>query len=137
MSVHAFNRSLGAPMALVHVDAHADVNVQAEQCWYRSLEGLMNEVRTRCGSTRSIYRNFDIDGLDRSVAPGTGMPQVGGLMTAQNLEVIRGAFGANLAGSNFLFEMLCSFLKCRRRTAVLKLSIVAITCEGFTNECIR
>ena len=188
--LRALHRKHG-PMALIHVDAHADVNdvmfgekiahgtifrraieeglidpvrmyqiglrgtgysaedfdwtrskgaivVQAEQCWYRSLEPLMNEVRTCFGSKLPTYLSFDIDGLDPSVAPGTGTPEVGGLTAAQGLEVIRGAFGTNLVGAdlveisppydmsgntallgaNLLFEMLCSFPECRRRTAV-------------------
>lgn len=176
------------PMAVVHVDAHADMNdqmfgeavthgtvfrraieegliepsamvqiglratgyaaddfdwarrqgvrvVTAEECWYQSLEPLMAEVREQIGPQRPVYLSFDIDGLDPSVAPGTGTPEPGGLMTSQGLEVIRGVFGLNLIGAdlvevsppydttgntallgaNLLFEMLCSFPGCRRR----------------------
>ncbi|MEE4277999.1 MAG: agmatinase [Halieaceae bacterium] len=176
------------PLAVVHVDAHADMNdhmfgervthgtifrraieeglidpsamvqiglratgyaaddfdwarrhgvrvVTAEECWYRSLEPLMEEVREQIGEKRPLYLSFDIDGLDPSVAPGTGTPEPGGLMTSQGLEVIRGVFGLNLVGAdlvevsppydssgntallaaNLVFEMLCSFPGCRRR----------------------
>ena len=118
------------PVALVHVDAHADVNdtmfgepiahgtifrraieeklvdpksmfqiglratgyaaedfdwaknqgvtvVQAEACWYRSLAPLMKDVRERIGPDQPAYLSFDIDGLDPSVAPGTGTPEPG------------------------------------------------------------
>lgn len=175
-------------MALVHVDAHADINdsmfgekiahgtifrraieeglvdpnkmtqiglratgysaddfdwsrdqgarvVQAEDCWYRSLQPLMDEVRERIGPDTPTYLSFDIDGLDPSVAPGTGTPEPGGLSSAQGLEIIRGVFGTNLVGAdlvevsppydtsgntsllaaNLLFEMLCSFPGCVRR----------------------
>ena len=178
------------PMALIHVDAHADVNdemfgekvahgtifrraieeglvdptrmyqiglrgtgysaedfdwtrkqgavvVQAEECWYRSLAPLMSEVRARFGAKVPTYLSFDIDGLDPSVAPGTGTPEIGGLTATQGMEVIRGAFGTNLVGAdlveisppydlsgntallgaNLLFEMLCSFPGCRRKSA--------------------
>jgi guanidinobutyrase len=187
--LRALHRRHG-PMALIHVDAHADVNdemfgekvahgtifrraieeglvdakrmyqiglrgtgysaedfdwtrqrgavvVQAEECWYRSLDPLMQEVRARIGSQVPTYLSFDIDGLDPSVAPGTGTPEVGGLTATQGLEVIRGAFGTNLVGAdlvevsppydvsgntsllaaNLLFEMLCSFPGCKRRSA--------------------
>ena len=176
------------PMALIHVDAHADINdvmfgekiahgtifrraleeglvdggkmtqiglratgysaedfdwsrnqgvrvVQAEECWYRSLEPLMQEVRQRVGEDTPTYLSFDIDGLDPSVAPGTGTPEPAGLTASQGLEIIRGAFGTNLIGAdlvevsppydtsgntsllaaNLLFEMLCSFPGCKRR----------------------
>lgn len=176
------------PMALIHVDAHADINddmfgeriahgtifrraleeglvdgnrmvqiglratgysaedfdwsrqqgvrvVQAEECWYRSLAPLMVEVRARIGTDVPTYLSFDIDGLDPSVAPGTGTPEPGGLTASQGLEIVRGAFGTNLVGAdlvevsppydttgntsllaaNLVFEMLCSFPGCQRR----------------------
>jgi guanidinobutyrase len=53
--------------------------VPAEECWYRSLAPLMAEVRDQIGSERPVYLSFDIDGLDPSVAPGTGTPEPAGL----------------------------------------------------------
>lgn len=176
------------PLAVVHVDAHADMNdhmfgepvthgtifrraieeglidpsamvqiglratgyaaddfdwarqrgvrvVPAEDCWYCSLAPLMDEVREQIGAQRPIYLSFDIDGLDPSVAPGTGTPEPAGLTASQGIEVIRGLFGLNLIGAdlvevsppydttgntallaaNLLFEILCSFPGCRRR----------------------
>lgn len=176
------------PVALVHVDAHADVNdtmfgeeithgtifrraieeglvkpeemfqiglratgytaddfdwarskgvtvVQAEECWYKSLTPLMDSVRDTIGTEQPVYLSFDIDGLDPSVAPGTGTPEPAGLMTSQGLEIIRGCFGLNLVGcdlvevsppydttgntallaANLFFEMLCCLPGCVRR----------------------
>jgi guanidinobutyrase len=176
------------PLAMVHVDAHADINnemfgeriahgtifrraieeglvdpgkmvqiglratgysaedfdwsrqqgvrvVQAEDCWHRSLAPLMEEVRALIGPDVPAYLSFDIDGLDPSVAPGTGTPEPGGLTSSQGLEIIRGCFGLNLVGcdlvevsppydatgntallaANLVFEMLCSLPGCRRR----------------------
>jgi guanidinobutyrase len=176
------------PVALVHVDAHADVNdtmfgeeithgtifrraieealvipekmfqiglratgytaddfdwarskgvtvIQAEECWYKSLAPLMDSVRDTIGLKQPVYLSFDIDGLDPSVAPGTGTPEPAGLMTSQGLEIIRGCFGLNLVGcdlvevsppydttgntallaANLFFEMLCSLPGCVRR----------------------
>ncbi|MEW5251242.1 agmatinase [Microbulbifer discodermiae] len=175
-------------MALIHVDAHADINdhmfgekechgtifrraleeglvegnkmvqiglratgysaedfdwsrnqgvrvIQAEECWYKSLEPLMAEVRQRIGKDTPVYLSFDIDGLDPSVAPGTGTPEPAGLTASQGLEIIRGCWGTNLVGAdlvevsppydtsgntsllaaNLMFEMLCSFPGCIRR----------------------
>lgn len=109
--------------------------IPAEDCWYRSLAPLMQEVRDQVGPTTPVYISFDIDGLDPSVAPGTGTPEPGGLTSTQGLEIIRGVWGLNLVGSdlvevsppydssgntallaaNLLFEMLCSFPGCQRR----------------------
>ena len=100
--------------------------VQAEDCWYRSLAPLMEEVRAQLGSG-PVYLSFDIDGLDPAFAPGTGTPEVGGLTITQGLEIIRGCRGLDLVGgdlvevapaydtsgntalvgANLLFEMLC------------------------------
>ena len=177
------------PVALIHIDAHADINdtmfgekiahgtvfrraieegliqtpkmfqiglratgyaaddfdwsreqgarvITAEECWYKSLTPLMNEIRGTIGSETPVYLTFDIDGLDPSVAPGTGTPEPGGLSASQGLEVIRGCFGLNLVGcdlmevsppydssgntallaANLLFEMLCSLPCCIRRS---------------------
>jgi guanidinobutyrase len=109
--------------------------VPAEECWYQSLAPLMEEVRSKIGSEMPVYLSFDIDGLDPSVAPGTGTPEPAGLSASQGLEIIRGVHGCNLIGadlvevsppydttgntsllaSNLLFEMLCSFPGCLRR----------------------
>ena len=177
------------PVALIHIDAHADINdtmfgekiahgtvfrraieegliqtpkmfqiglratgyaaddfdwsreqgarvITAEECWYKSLTPLMNEISGTIGSETPVYLTFDIDGLDPSVAPGTGTPEPGGLSASQGLEVIRGCFGLNLVGcdlmevsppydssgntallaANLLFEMLCSLPGCIRRS---------------------
>ena len=100
--------------------------VQAEECWHRSLEPLMGEVRDQVGGG-PVYLSFDIDGLDPAFVPGTGTPEVGGLTVPQALEVIRGCRGlelvgcdvvevapiydtsgtTSLVGANLLYEMLC------------------------------
>ena len=185
--LRALKRSYGK-MALVHVDAHADVNdtmfgekvahgtifrraleeglvdgekmfqiglratgysaedfdwsrkqgvrvIPAEECWYKSLAPLMDEIRDTIGNKLPVYLSFDIDGLDPSVAPGTGTPEPAGLTASQGLEIIRGLFGTNLIGAdlvevsppydtsgntsllaaNLIFEMLCAFPGCKRR----------------------
>lgn len=185
--LRALHRKHG-PMALVHIDAHADINdemfgeriahgtifrraieeglvipekmtqiglratgysaddfnwsrrrgvrvVQAEECWYHSLAPLMEEVRETIGNEVPVYLSFDIDGLDPSVAPGTGTPEPAGLTASQGLEIIRGCSGLNLVGcdlvevsppydttgntallaANLVFEMLCSLPGCKNR----------------------
>lgn len=98
----------------------------AEQCWYRSLAPLMDEVRQIVGGG-PVYLSFDIDGIDPAWAPGTGTPEVGGLTSTQALEIVRGCRGLPLIGgdlvevsppydqsgntaqlaANLLYEMLC------------------------------
>ncbi len=108
--------------------------VPAEDCWYQSLAPLMQRVTDKIGDTPA-YLSFDIDGLDPSVAPGTGTPEPAGLSASQGLEIIRGCFGLNLVGAdlvevsppydttgntallaaNLVFEMLCALPGCKRR----------------------
>jgi guanidinobutyrase len=100
--------------------------VQAEECWYRSLAPLMQEVAAQVGGG-PVYISFDIDGLDPAFAPGTGTVEIGGLTVPQGLEIIRGCRGLRvvggdlvevsppydttgntaLLGANLLYEMLC------------------------------
>ncbi|MBE1284574.1 MAG: agmatinase [Rhodobacteraceae bacterium] len=167
------------PVALVHVDAHADVNDEmfgerethgtvfrrayeeglivpdktyqigirgtgyaatdfteaqgwgfqhfpAKELWNRSLYGMGAEIRRDIGD-RPVYVSYDIDSLDPAYAPGTGTPEIGGLTTAQALELIRALRGLNivgcdlvevsppydpsgntaLTGANLLYELLC------------------------------
>jgi len=167
------------PVALVHIDAHADVNDEmfgerethgtvfrrayeeglidaghvyqvglrgtgytatdfteaqewgfqmwlAPDLWHRSLENLGAEIRRDIGD-RPTYVTYDIDSLDPAYAPGTGTPEIGGLTTAQAMELIRGLRGLNIVGcdmvevsppydpsgntaltaANLLFEILC------------------------------
>ena len=178
-------RNKYGPVALIHVDAHADTNdemfgekiahgcpfrrawddeclnnekvfqiglrgtgystedfdwarqqgwtvISAEECWYKSLTPLMQDIRAQIGNT-PVYLTFDIDSLDPAYAPGTGTVEVGGLTSIQGLEIIRGMSGLNLVGcdlvevsppydttgntaligANFLYEMLCTLPQCQ------------------------
>jgi arginase family enzyme len=76
-----------------------------------------------------VYLTLDIDVVDPAYAPGTGTPQVGGLSSAQTLDLVRSLKGLKLVGcdlvevsppydngeitsllaANLLFELLCLF----------------------------
>ncbi|XP_050389610.2 guanidinobutyrase [Patella vulgata] len=73
--------------------------VRAEDCWHKSLVPLMGEIREMMGDS-PVYLTFDIDGLDPSVAPGTGVIEQGGLTGIQGLEIIRGCKGLSLVGGD-------------------------------------
>ena len=62
----------------------------------------MEDVREQIGSDTPTYLSFDIDGLDPSVAPGTGTPEPAGLTGSQALEIIRGVAGTNLVGADLV-----------------------------------
>ena len=108
--------------------------VQVEECWHKSLEPLMEEVREKVGGG-PVYLSFDIDGLDPAYAPGTGTLEIGGLTTPQGIEIIRGCYGLDIVGcdlvevapiydvsgmtsriaGDLLYEMLCVLPGVERR----------------------
>jgi agmatinase len=54
-------------------------------------------VRERAGGTPA-FLGFDIDVVDPSAAPGTGTPEVGGLLAAEALALLRGLAGMAFVG---------------------------------------
>lgn len=78
---------------------------------------------------RPVYVTLDIDVVDPAFAPGTGTPQVGGLSSAQILDLVRSLKGLDIVGcdlvevsppydngeitsllaANLIFELLCLF----------------------------
>ena len=96
-------------------------------------QAVIERVKATVGD-RKAYLSFDIDGLDPAFAPGTGTPVVGGLSTAQAVEILRGLATINwigmdlvevappydvsditaLAAATLVFEYLCL---CARRQA--------------------
>src|SRR3989440_5426638 len=58
---------------------------------------LADEVGSRIGSD-ALHISLDIDSLDPSVAPGTGIPAAGGLTSRQLLDFLRQLRGVRLAG---------------------------------------
>lgn len=142
------------PVALIHVDAHADVNDEmfgekethgtvfrrayeeglivadkvfqiglrgtgytaddfkeaadwgfhqhlAPSLWHKSLAPLAAEIKAKIGDHKT-YLSYDIDSLDPSFAPGTGTPEIGGLTTAQAMELIRGLRGVRIVGCDLV-----------------------------------
>ncbi|MBL6953513.1 MAG: agmatinase [Alphaproteobacteria bacterium] len=56
-------------------------------------------ILDRVGGNK-VYLTFDIDCLDPAFAPGTGTPVVGGLTSAQALDIVRGLDGLDLVGAD-------------------------------------
>jgi len=51
---------------------------------------------------KPVYFTLDIDVVDPAFAPGTGTPQVGGVSSAQVLEMVRALRGLNLVGCDLV-----------------------------------
>ena len=100
--------------------------VMIEELADRGVDAVMAEARAIVGD-RPTYVSFDIDGLDPSMAPGTGTPEIGGFTTREAQRMVRHLAGLNLigadlvevsppfdqggltawTGANIMFELLC------------------------------
>ena len=98
----------------------------APELWGRDLSQMGAEIRRDIGDVPT-YVTYDIDSLDPAHAPGTGTPEIGGLSTAQAMQLIRSLRGIKIVGcdmvevsppydttgntalvaANLLFELLC------------------------------
>lgn len=103
-------------MTVIHADEVAKLGIAA----------IIQKAREVVGDG-PVYVSFDIDSLDPAFAPGTGTPEIGGLMPREVLEILRGLAGLNViggdvvevapqydattntaqAGAQMLFEILC------------------------------
>jgi guanidinopropionase len=92
----------------------------------KGVDAVMAEARAIVGD-QPTYVSFDIDGIDPSMAPGTGTPEIGGFTTHQAQRMVRQLQGLNLVGAdlvevsppfdpsgqtawvgvNIMFELLC------------------------------
>jgi agmatinase len=75
----------------MHVYTAADV---AE----RGMKPIAAEIRTLLSVCDSVHVSFDIDALDPSAAPGTGIPDYGGLSMREVLTLLKSLQGLPLIG---------------------------------------
>ena len=65
------------------------------------VEKVIDEARKIVGDRRT-YLSFDIDGIDPAFAPGTGTPEIGGILPIEAQSLIRGLRGLNLIGADIV-----------------------------------
>jgi agmatinase len=75
--------------------------VTADDVHHRGIEAVVEDMRKTVGDA-PLYFSFDIDGLDPMCAPGTGVPEIGGLTTWQAMQIIRGFAGLQLVGADLV-----------------------------------
>ena len=76
-------------MTVVHADEFMRLGIDATIA-------RMHEVL----GSGPTYITFDIDVLDPGIAPGTGTPEVGGLLSREAMALIRGAAGLDIIGGD-------------------------------------
>jgi len=75
---------------------------------------LADEIGSRIGGD-ALHISLDIDSLDPSIAPGTGVPSAGGLTSRELLDFLRQLRGVRLAGLDAPAETVVS--DCRHERA--------------------
>ena len=73
--------------------------IHAEEVPRIGMQALIEKARSVVGDGPT-YLSFDIDSVDPGFAPGTGTPEVGGLMPREVLELLRGLKGINFVGGD-------------------------------------
>lgn len=106
MFYHAAKEGLIAPARSAQIgirtyndDSHGFNIFSAEAVRNEGVRNIVQRVLEIVGDN-PVYLTFDIDGLDPSMAPGTGTPVVGGLTTMEAQQILRGLRGINLVGAD-------------------------------------
>jgi agmatinase len=69
---------------------HPEIGVHtARDVYRRGIEAVAQDVVAQLQGVDAVYFTLDIDGLDPACAPGTGIPEAGGLSTRELLELLR------------------------------------------------
>lgn len=78
---------------LAFLQAHPEIGVHtARDVARRGAETIAEQVIVQLQDVDAVYVTLDIDALDPAYAPGTGIPEAGGLSTRELLELLRGIF---------------------------------------------
>jgi len=87
--------------------------IAPEEFFSKDFEEIRTEIHQIVGDTK-CYLTFDIDGLDPSCAPGTGVPEIGGLSSFHGLQIIRSLVDLNLVGADLVeVSPPCDSGKCK------------------------
>lgn len=73
--------------------------VFAEELAERGIADVMAEARALVGD-RPAYVSFDIDVIDPSMAPGTGTPEIGGILPREAQALVRALRGLDIVGAD-------------------------------------
>ncbi len=67
----------------------------------KGCDALVQRIRQTVGASPA-YLTFDIDCLDPSFAPGTGVPEIAGVSTYEAQRILRGLRGLDFVGGDFV-----------------------------------
>ena len=75
-------------------ETHGVCVIRAEEIHEKGVPAALARLDRVRG--HKVYVSFDIDSVDPAFAPGTGTPEVGGLTSAQTLDLLRGLAGLEI-----------------------------------------
>ncbi len=73
--------------------------IHADEVVAMGIEAVIAKARAVVGDGPT-YVSFDVDSLDPAFAPGTGTPEVGGLLPREAIQILRGMAGINILGGD-------------------------------------
>lgn len=73
--------------------------IHIEEFYEMGIKAVIDEARSIVGDGPT-YISFDVDGIDPAFTPGTGTPEIGGLLPREVQQLIRGMRGLNLVGGD-------------------------------------
>jgi len=73
--------------------------IHAEEVASMGIDAVVAKARAVLGSG-PVYVSFDVDSIDPGLAPGTGTPEVGGLLPREANAILRGAYGLDVVGGD-------------------------------------
>lgn len=112
-------------------DAQGYERIFADEIFSLGVEGISQRILNRVDPDSPVYISIDIDVLDPAYAPGTGTPEIGGLLSREMLYILRKLEGLNLvggdlvevapaydnnevtalAGANFVYQLMSNMVK--------------------------
>ncbi|HXW20007.1 MAG TPA: agmatinase [Roseiarcus sp.] len=106
--------------------------IHAEELAASGLEAAIAKARAVIGAGPA-YLSFDIDSLDPGFAPGTGTPEVGGLLPREALAILRGAHGLDFVGGDVVevapqYDATANTAQC---AAQMLFTMLALACEAL------
>ena len=73
--------------------------IHCDEFQTNTIDQIVKRIKDRIGNN-PLYISIDIDVLDPAHAPGTGTPEVAGMTTRENLNVLRGLAGSQLVSAD-------------------------------------
>lgn len=76
--------------------------VPAYEVAERGMKGIADEIVKQFADLQNVYLSIDIDALDPAFAPGTGIPDAGGLTTRDIITLIRRLYPLPIVGADLV-----------------------------------